>query len=458
VDPSKDTLVAAAGETAAILAQGDPQKTQRSFQTLLHDYPESPYLHYAYGLALASAGQNTEALAQQREELRVAPENELAQIEISRLDPNSRHSTEEVRRANALPKKPAPRDPRMIERYGHHATPPTVANGSPTPPDAWNLAMTAYEEKRYAEAISALKAVVQHQPDFGSAWAMMGLSEFELKDYKSSLLHLERGNELGSTESVQLAKYRLAILLNQSGAFGKARDLLAPEASTKSRAEEVVFAQGMSLLRIPLLPEDVESSRRALVQSAGEVALLLLESKYDAALPKFQTLITEYPAVPFLHHAYGTALASLSQYDEAEIEFRREQAISPKSELPHLRRAAIQLRLDHAAEALPSAKRAVELAPDSAEAHYLLGRTYLELGQADAALGELETASKMTPGSPEVHFNLAKAYAKAKRPDKEAEERAIFARLNALAEQKRGEHGDQSYDGPRDSNSLQVHP
>jgi hypothetical protein len=57
-----------------------------------------------------------------------------------------------------------------------------------------------------------------------------------------------------------------------------------------------------------------------------------------------------------------------------------------------------------------------------------------------------------------VHFNLAKAYAKSKRPDREAEERAIFDRLNALAEQERSVRGDQSYDGPRDSNSLQDSP
>ena len=454
VGPSSEALVAAAGETAAILTRGDPQKTRRSFQTLLHDYPETPYLHYAYGLALSSAGQNTEALAQQREELRVAPENELAQNEISRLDPSSRHSTE-VRRSNARPKQAALRDPRMIERYGR----PTVAGGSPAPPNAaWNLAMTAYQEKRYADAISSLKTVVQHEPDFGSAWAVMGLSEFELKDYKSSLLHLERGEQLGlkgSTDSVQLAKYHLAILLNQSGAFDRARNLLALEASTQSHAPEIQFLLGMTLLRIPLYPEDVEVSRRALVQSAGEVAALLLESKYDAALPKFQTLLRQHPDTPFLHYAYGTALASLSQYDEAEVEFRCEQTVSPKSELPYLRLAAIQLRLGHATEALPSAKHAVELAADSAEAHYLLGRTYLDLGQTDAAVSELDMASRMTPGSPEVHFNLAKAYAKAKRPDKEAEERVIFARLNTLAEQNRGEHGDQSYDGPRDSNSIQ---
>ncbi|MGA7632877.1 MAG: hypothetical protein WCB11_19105, partial [Terriglobales bacterium] len=49
------------------------------------------------------------------------------------------------------------------------------------------------------------------------------------------------------------------------------------------------------------------------------------------------------------------------------------------------------------------------------------------------------------PGSPKVHFNLAKAYAKAKLPEKAEQERAIFARLNALAEQQRSRSGSQAY-------------
>jgi tetratricopeptide (TPR) repeat protein len=496
-DPSKDALVDAAGETAWILAQGDQNKTLISFRNLLRDYPDVPYLHYAYGLALASAGQNPEALTQQHEELRISPENALAQIEISRLELALQHmkdavraaenaariapdspdawralansqqalgnktaATEARRRADAPPPRKPLRDARMIERYGHRASNlPLAAGASGAPSDGvWDLAMQAYEEKRYAEAISALKTFVRDKPEFGSAWAILGLCEFEMKDYKSSLLHLERGQELGlrgSTESVQLARYRLASLFTKNGEYEKSRDLLAGETREKARAKEVQFELGMTLLRIPLLPEYVEPSRRELVQSAGEVAELLLDSKYDAALPMFQTLLRQHPSVPFLHYAYGTALASLSQFDEAKIEFRSEREISPASELPDIRLAAIQLRVGEPVGALPSAKHAIELAPDSAEAHYLLGRTYLELGQADPALRELETAAKLAPSSPEVHFNLARAYAKSRRSDKEAEERAIFGRLNALAEQQRSARGDQSYDGPRDPNSLQ---
>ncbi|MGA7930796.1 MAG: tetratricopeptide repeat protein, partial [Candidatus Sulfotelmatobacter sp.] len=190
-----------------------------------------------------------------------------------------------------------------------------------------------------------------------------------------------------------------------------------------------------------------DPSQSTLVQSAGEIAALLENGNYDLAYPKFQVLLKEYPSVSFLHYAYGTALAALSQFDEAETQQRAELQISPESELPYISLASLALKRHRAAEALASAQRAVQLAPDSFESHYVLGRAYLELGEDEQAVHEFEWAGKLAPGSPEVHFNLAKAYAKAKLPQKAEQERAIFARLNALAEQRRSRSGNQAYAG-----------
>jgi hypothetical protein len=55
-----------------------------------------------------------------------------------------------------------------------------------------------------------------------------------------------------------------------------------------------------------------------------------------------------------------------------------------------------------------------------------------------------------------VHFNLAKAYARANLPEKAEQERVIFARLNALAEQQRSQHGNQSYAGSHDQSTFSI--
>src|SRR6202020_160933 len=162
----------------------------------------------------------------------------------------------------------------------------------------------------------------------------------------------------GSKESVQLARYRLGVLLNRNQEFDRAADLLAPEAGPGPLAEKIQFALGMALLHISSLPDEVDPSKKSLVLPAGEIEGLLQESKYDEAFPKLQKLLQQNPSVPFLHLANATAFAALS-----------------------------------------AAERAVQLGPDSAEARYLLGRSYLEVGQTERALQELEAASKMAPGS-----------------------------------------------------------
>jgi len=167
-------------------------------------------------------------------------------------------------------------------------------------------------------------------------------------------------------------------------------------------------------------------------------------------------LLLDYPRTAFLHYIYGTALASLSRYDEATVQLHEEIRLNPESPLPYLRLASMALVQHHPEEALPAAKRAVELAPDSAEAHYAMGRTLLELAKAEEAVKELEIASKIARSSPGVHFNLARAYAKARQPKEAEREREIFTRLNDQAERQRT-HGSQAY-GSHDRGGLAPEP
>ena len=539
VDTSQDALISAAGEAASAIAQNNSPKALAVFPSLLKDYPGTPYLHYAYGKALASAGLSEEALKQQREEAGVSPKSALPWIEISQLEFHLQHPQEALHAAEeavqrspnssashktmgqvlqalgrkekaaaelALAEELAPEKPpaeeRLVQLYSNHAearpdnntqatayraTEPgsssfeelsSRAATAQTAGDAdqaiqnyqralqlrpewddgrWSLAMLNYSAGHYLEAISELKIWVERQPNVGTAWAVMGLCEFEMRDYKNALIHLQRGEQLGfggSPEAVGLARYRLAVLENRNGQFESAMETLLPGTRSGTVAKEIQIALGMALLRMPLLPEQVEPSKIAMVQSAGEIAALLENSKYDQAYPKFQILLKEYPSIPFLHYAYGTALAALSQFDEAETQLRAELQISPESELPYVSLASVALKRYHPAEALASAQRAVLLAPDSAESHYVLGRAYLELSQEGQAVREFEQAGKLAPGSPEVHFNLAKAYARAKLPEKAEQERAIFARLNALAEQRRSHSGNQAYGGSHDAVEL----
>ena len=529
LDPSRDALIRSAGEVASALAQHDSAKALAAFPPLLRDCPEVPYLHYAYGKALASAGRDEDALKQQKEESIVSKTSALPWIEISEIELRLQHLQQSLRAAEEavqrapdssashkalaqplqalgekekaaeelaeaeklIPEKPRA-EQRLAQLYSNRASeqpeadPQLVGQGAEGSksssfeevsrlaataqasgdaelaianyrialelrPDwgdgRWNLAMLFYSSRQYPEGISEFKKFLEYRPNFGMAWALMGLCEFEARDYENALIHLQRGEQLGfggNPRAEGQARYHLAILENRKGQFDSAMETLLPGTRAAVLAEETQIALGMALLRMPLLPDELEPSKISRVESAGQIAALLQNSKYDQAFPKIEALLNEYPSVPFLHYAYATALLALSEFDEAAAQLREELKISPSSELSYISLASAALKQYRPDEALTFAQRAVQLAPGCAEAHYALGRAYLELAKEGLAVSELERACALAPDSPEMHFNLARAYAKAKSPEKAEQERATFARLNALAEEHRRHSGNQA--------------
>jgi tetratricopeptide (TPR) repeat protein len=417
VDPSHDALVHAAGEAALAMQREDHTRALELLANLVAMYPDTPHLHSAYATELRAANRTKEAQQQERLEQKIAV-------------PDTK--------------------PIYALRTSH---PPTTATGS----DAWARATQAYSTAQYAQAAAELKTLLQSKPQDGTAWAMLGLSEFELKDYDNALLHLEKGHALGyggTPDSVQLANYRLATLLIHAGQFERANKVLTIRSVAGPLGLDIRFALGMALLRIQRFPQEVQPRLKKLVETAGQTAEFLQASQYDQGFKNFETMLKEHPDQPFLHYAYGTALIAISRYDDAEVQMKEELRISPNSELPYLRLASIEIRQHRAEDALGPAKKASQLAPNSGDAHYLLGRAALEMGQVDEAVKELEIASKLAPNSPEIHFNLAKAYTRAKLPEKAETERATFVRLNALAEEQRGHSQNTSYEGPREGADI----
>ncbi len=491
VDLSRESWLRSAGEASISAARGDVPAELARLGELVKAHPEMPYLHYVFGNALAASNHLPEALAQQRLETKLSPDSALPWIVISSLELQSGHldsarkaaeraaqlaprsqaahralaeslrasgQVEEALQESQLAESLAPEKASIDSRIARLYRSADSANVE-TDDLIRKQAMLDYALARYPQAASELKLWLQSKPQDGTSWAVLGLSEFEMKDYDNALLHLQRGRDLGfggSPEAMQLANYRLGLLLNHSAQFEKAMSVLSPDAGSGPLKKDAQFALGMALLRISRFPDQIDPSLRPTVAKAGATAEFLRASHYDEAFANFESMLKQSPRVPFLHYAYGTALVALSRYDEAEIQMREESQISPASELPYVRIASIATRRHRPAEAIPAAQHALKLAPHSAEAHYLLGRALLESGDIPSAVAELETAGQLEPNSPQIHFNLAKAYTRAKLPEKAEQERALFVQLNKQAEQQRSREGDQSYEGPRDAFHLET--
>jgi tetratricopeptide (TPR) repeat protein len=493
LDPSQEALVLAAG---ALASEGTEALDR--FPSVLQTYPDTPYMHYAYGLSLAKAAHDKKAIEIMREEATISPESPLPWIEISRLQlrlgdvkealiaaqkavtfgPTNKMAHErlaaalkiagDARRAageealadNLTAVQEAP-EQRLVLRYSN-ANANALPGASPkADQELWNRAMQEYTEQHYSVAAAGLKTWLRQNPENGNGWAVLGLSEFALQDFDNALIHLERGAKLGlnsSPESLQSARYTYGILLIHAGEFDRASDALISALGTGPLDEKVEYGLGLALLHRPEIPGQENQQEVGLISAAGKIATLLRSSQYDAAFPQFQQLLKQNPSVPFLHYAYGTALVAVSEFEEASAQMQAERAISPTSELPCIRLASIALRQHNSTDAVTWSQRAVLLAANSAEAHYLLGRASFESGDNITALRELETASKLSPASPEIHFNLAKAYARAKMPEKADRERATFSQLNEIEKNQSSQPGSHIYAEHRDAEGVTTTP
>lgn len=461
IDPSRDAIVSAAGDLQLQLLAGKKVDGLAAIETIVAENLDKPVAHEILARCY-DAMQNSAAAAKERAAAEaLLPKPSAASERDAQLTAflarggagiaaatNSGWTTGAMDSFEALAQQAA-----SAQQSGNpSAAIPLYEKALQVRPDwdegRWSLAMLYYSTRQFPAATGALKVWLEKNPNSGTGWGVLGLSEFETGDYENSLIHLQRGDELGlgaSPDSLRIARYHLAILLNRKSEFGRANRILSAEAGPGALADETAFALGMAFLRIPRLPAEVPEAQRPLVQRTGEAAMLLAGSKYDLALPKMKELIRDYPTVPFLHYVYGSALSSLSMFEEAVVQFEAEARISQQSELPWIELASVHLQRHELVGAMAPAKRAVELAPSSAAAHYALGRVHLELGQTDSAVRELQQAATLSPGSAEVHFQLARAYARQNLPEKASAERAIFARLNVAAERARSSTGSQSY-------------
>ena len=473
LDPSKDGLVRSAGEAAVLLRIGNFNAAADALRQLVTEYPKTRYLHTAYASALSKAGNSEEALRelQNEKELAATLPDKAADVDATQRELYARGrkadsfsrpivvetGPDDTFKALAQKAAAAQKAGQIDATLSYYQSALALR---PEWEEGWrNLGTVYYITARYADAVPALRNAAAIDAHNGNVWALLGLSEFETKDYKNSLIHLERGRDLGfagNASAVQVARYHLGILLNRNGEFDQSTELLAAESLSGPLANQVRFALGMALLRMPLLPEEVDSTNESLVRLAGETAAFLSESKYDQAFKQFEQLIKMNSHVPYLHYAYGSALASASRYDEAEAQLAEETKLSPASALPHLRRSSIALQLRNAEAAAQFAQGALQLAPDSGEGHYLLGRSLLELGKVTDSIKELEIARGLAPNSPEVRFNLARAYSKGGRPDAAEQERSAFERLNALVQKQRSGSGNQAYGAIQNQNGIRA--
>lgn len=311
----------------------------------------------------------------------------------------------------------------------------------------WRLGTLLFDERRFGEARDAFSHFVlieRKQP--GPGFAMLGLSEFQLKHYPKALAAIERSRRLGlGTDqdfihsvlfhdgmlnarlgNPEIALERLTLVANQIAAAH-------PESPKETVLEDtkLLDAFGIAALRIPKLPFELTAEQIPVARQAGKAQALIALQDSVAAETEFKRLLALYPSEPGVNYFYGVFL--LKEHPSLAVdELRRELEVTPSHDAARIQLALEFLRIAEYKQGLKYAKEAVALAPGNFVAHVACGRLWLAIGNTDRSLQELRSAVKLAPGSPDAHFALSQALSEAGRVGEAARERKEFERLKAL--------------------------
>jgi predicted Zn-dependent protease len=302
----------------------------------------------------------------------------------------------------------------------------------------WSLGSLLYEENQYAETCDALRRFLAIDPEVGLGWALLGMSEFQTRDYSRALDHLERAMAQGMGDQKDIAQsvfYYVAVLQTRFEQFEESIGLLMTMVKAGQNASPLTDAIGLTALRLPLLPSEIPPDRRQLIRMAGEGALAMEGQRRDEAERLFSDMAKNYPDDPGVHFLYGAFLMDVRPQDGIR-EMRRELQISPFSVPARLRIAEEYIKEARADEALPLAQEATKLDPKRGATHMMLGEVLVAKGDVAGGIVELEAAQEKSPDTVRIRWDLLRAYTSSGRTEDAKREKEEIEKLSHPAAER----------------------
>ena len=298
----------------------------------------------------------------------------------------------------------------------------------------WSLGSLHYEKDQYAPCRDSLRRFVALDETVAAGYSLLGLCEFQTKEFGPSLAHLEKAFSIGLPEGEDLMRvtlYHAAMLHTKARNFERAMQLCAYINRFEANDRNIIALMGIAQLRRPLFLQEVALDDREMVMKLGQAFALQAERKMQESIQAYDAVVAQYPNVSSIHYAFGAVLLG-SEAERGVEMLKAELKVTPNHVPALVSLAAYYLKLGEPKSALPYAERAAKAGPEEFPARATYGRVLVELENLPKGILELEAARKLAPDSPEVRFSLASAYGKAGRPAEAAKERQEFTRLKKL--------------------------
>ncbi len=296
----------------------------------------------------------------------------------------------------------------------------------------WYQGTLLYQKENFGQAREVLHRFVALDPQASPGWVVLGMSEFQTREYSRSLDHLQRALSIGLGDRNDLARsaqYFEAVILTRFERYDDSMTVLGSLHRSGENPDLLIEPIGLAALRMPLLPSEIPADRRELVRMAGQGSLTIESEHPDETEKVFSEIVARYPDEPGAHFLYGVFLMDVRP-EEGIRQMKRELEISPFHVGARLRIAEEYIKESKFEDALQLSEEAIKLEPNSAQAHMVLGETLMGKGDATRGITELEMARKQSPDSLRTHWDLLQAYSSAGRKEDAKREKEEIEKLN----------------------------
>jgi protein O-GlcNAc transferase len=268
--------------------------------------------------------------------------------------------------------------------------------------------------RRYAEAESLLRQILQSDPNDAESLHLLGMLYYQAKNYQTAAELVRRavaedGNlpayqcnlgvilkDMGRTdEAIEIYRQVLARWPTESGALVN----LGVALRAKGDLQGAIAAYRAGLKARDDLPEAHNNLANALME-AGNI---------QEAIQSYRKAVELKPNFADGHLNLGWALLKLRRGAEAEIAFRRALELRPNHAEAANGLGSALLEQGRIPDGLAAMRQSIQWKPDYADGYYNLGTALLNNGDPDAAAENLNRAVALKPNYAEAYTNLAKA-------------------------------------------------
>lgn len=210
--------------------------------------------------------------------------------------------------------------------------------------------------KRWAEAVSGLRRLVEEEPELADAWSLMGNAYLALRRHQEALDAFRRALALKPDNN-----FLMLNILKTLAAMGKT---------------EVAASENLRFLKV--FPKDA-----ALLEELGYIRLL--QRRPDEALAALRQAMAIDPAASQSFNLAGEALIMKKDYTAAEAILRQGIRENPRAKNTHYLLAQVQESLGRTDQALELYRQELEINPGKFEAAVNLANYYKQAGRIDEA-------------------------------------------------------------------------